>query len=354
MSNSKSNSKSNSNLYIAHIYDQLVAGEAYLRNISFETDTILRTECVANVEDDKYLPGHIREYILQNIKQSVTYKATINGKNIRLTFSSTNAKKPGITQDQLKSAFLIIYLLSLYGASKCSTQLDIDIFLTSFKKQLPSNPNQTIGAEHVNTGLSTYGCNRKSEIVIYREEEWFKVMIHELFHNFHLDFSTRDIKKAARALKAFCGVESDFAIYETYCETWARILNCCVESFIISQTPASYLKKFNKSIQLERLFSLKQADLILKRFKNPADYKEDSNVFCYYVLTASLMNDYAGFIEWCHISNPTILKFQDTAKNVDAFARLIMDKLEDPEFNRGIALVKRLNVGNTKSLRMTT
>ena len=352
---SKINKINKINLSIADIYDQLVDGEDYISTLLIVTDTIIRTRCISDVEDNMFLPNHIRLHILQNITHSITYKTVINGKNLQLTFSSfkKSTKGPIISDKQLNSVFLIIYLLSLYSGKKCSQQLDINIFLTPFKKQLPIKKNATIGVEHVNTGFTHSGCNIKSEIVIFREEEWFKVLIHELFHNFHIDFSTRNISKVTRQLRVFCRIDSDFAIYETYCETWARILNCFIKIFLQTENITLFKIDFNKSIELERVFSLKQADLIMKQFSSQSDYKEDSNVFCYYILTACLMNDYSGFIEWCHINNPDFIKFRDTDKNVEAFAMLIMEKLEDPTFNQGIATVKKFNIGNTKSLRMT-
>ena len=42
---------------------------------------------------------------------------------------------------------------------------------------------------HVNSGY-TYTCKENNEIVIYREEEWLKVLIHESFHAYGLDFSS--------------------------------------------------------------------------------------------------------------------------------------------------------------------
>ena len=53
---------------------------------------------------------------------------------------------------------------------------------------MPDSNIDIIDQIHVNTGFTTT-CPVDSEIVIFREEEWFKVFIHETFHNFALDFS---------------------------------------------------------------------------------------------------------------------------------------------------------------------
>ena len=40
-------------------------------------------------------------------------------------------------------------------------------------------------------------------------------------------------------------------------------------------------------------------------------YKEETNVFSYYILTALFLNDYKEFIQWCAVinTNNNIMKF---------------------------------------------
>lgn len=355
------------NKYIIYIYKQLLDGAKYINTLDISTDTVINTKCISNLNDNTFLPTHIKEYILTNTNQSITYRTTINGKNIRLSFSGMKNEKSkiNISNQQIYSVFLIIYLLSLYTSAQCSKQLNINIFLTQFKKELPNNKEEIISSNHVNSGLSNNGCNYTSQMIIYREEEWFKVLIHELFHNLNLDFSTKDISKSTKALREYCGIKSKYAIYETYCETWARILNCCISSFIMStilikNKPTAiimkqeYINNFHKLIKLESNFSLKQAELILKQFKKKEDYKENSNVFCYYILTACLMNNYLYFLIWCHENNPAFIKFKDTYKNIDSFTKLIINNLDSNNFNNDLDQVRKLNKGNNnKSLRMS-
>ena len=68
-------------------------------------------------------------------------------------------------------------------------------------------------------------------IVAHQNTElWFKVLIHELFHNLNLDFSTANISKSVKKLKSYCKLDSDYYIFETYCEIWGRILNVCIKN----------------------------------------------------------------------------------------------------------------------------
>ena len=63
------------------------------------------------------------------------------------------------------------------------------IYSTELTKNLPNSNIDILDQIHVNTAF-TYSCIEQSnEIVIFRKEEWLKVLIHESFHNFGLDFS---------------------------------------------------------------------------------------------------------------------------------------------------------------------
>ena len=65
-------------------------------------------------------------------------------------------------------------------------------------------------------------------LLIYRKEEWFKVLIHELFHVLGLDFSVINYDNNKEILrKHFNNINSDLLISEAYCELWATILNSC-------------------------------------------------------------------------------------------------------------------------------
>ena len=49
--------------------------------------------------------------------------------------------------------------------------------------------NKILSAVNVNSGYTSF-YNDLREIVIYRKEEWFKVLIHELMHYYDYDIKT--------------------------------------------------------------------------------------------------------------------------------------------------------------------
>ena len=81
-------------------------------------------------------------------------------------------------------------IISKISSPNCSKELNIFVYFTSLKKELPESQHMILQANNVNTAFTTT-CPVNSDIVIFRQEEWFKVFIHETFHNFALDFSDK-------------------------------------------------------------------------------------------------------------------------------------------------------------------
>ena len=109
-------------------------------------------------------------------------------------------------------------------------------------------------------------------------------------------------------------------------------------------------------MQMERVYTLNQGGKIIDRIIAPEEYKEDSNVICYYVFTAALMNNYLIFLQWCEDINKKdkILKFNNKPKNIENFTDLIIEKLDDNEFRNMLECVNSINLqSDRKSLRMS-
>ena len=125
---------------------------------------------------------------------ATSYKVNINNKNIIINFY-TNKHSSNPEYRDLYKIFIMLYLLTLYSSKKCSKSLTIDIYFTPFKRSLPKNASDIIGPININGGFTYGGCMSSNKITVYREEEWFKVLIHELFHNLDLDFAEMNIDK---------------------------------------------------------------------------------------------------------------------------------------------------------------
>jgi hypothetical protein len=105
-------------------------------------------------------------------------------------------------------------------------------------------------------------------IILFREEEVFKVLLHELFHVLGLDFShdTLATQKTAKYIREhFQLTIQDIRLFETYCETWATVLNCLITAFLqYSSQPLD--KNTQDAVQKEffRLFSYEQTYVLFQ------------------------------------------------------------------------------------------
>lgn len=161
----------------------------------------------------------------------LTYTFSLFGRNITLHFITEDAN-PDIElyNKYVDSIYMWIYILSQYASKKCSNTLVVYLYFTSLEKVLPSSNIQVLNELNVNTAFTTT-CPRDSEIVVFRKEEWFKVFIHETFHNFGLDFSDMNNSDAHKCILDIFKVRSNVNLYESYTEFWAEIMNALFCSF---------------------------------------------------------------------------------------------------------------------------
>ena len=240
---------------------------------------------------------------------------------------------------------------------------------------------------HVNGGISDI-CQTNGQIVVYRKEEWFKVFMHETMHNYGMDFSTLDISSANKKLQTIFAIQTHIKIYESYCEIWARIMNVFFECYfdihrhslsvfkplttrkqiinkihkqhsisikkqphVVTATQVNkdkknmFLNMFYDFMQHESVFSLFQCvkilnfmgldyniisthnttnDNIVKKF-----YKEETNVFAYYIIVAILISNFNNFILWCIDNNTNLINFKKEQTNIDSFIRFISENYKN-------------------------
>lgn len=236
--------------------------------------------------------------------------------------------------------------------------------MTEFKKRFPTKISEILDTEHVNSGLS-YHCTKNNDIVVYRKEEWFKVLIHESFHGFGLSFIEHDLsdntdRAMQRMLQKMYAISQPVRIYETYCEIWARILNVVFDCFADDDATPVYkcasesicpteFKVFVEcvieGIETNARFSQQQYAKLLQYAnishetltqsteENRAivreKYHENTNVFAYIILTCVLINSAHDFMVWCYKNNPfhndkrRIMQFRTIPSNFNGFIALL-------------------------------
>ena len=335
------------NKYAKQLYDLSTDSLDKVNNLQINREVTT----TSTIERSNFISEPIRKYIEETRKFTYKFNTTINQKNVTLHFVSFIRMNEITISYYCNLVFMVIFMLTNQTNNNCSKNLEIKVFLAPHKKMLPANKTDILGSNEVNTGFSTIGCRSHAAITIYREEEWFKVLIHELFHNLDLDFSDMDISKIKKNLYKIFKLQSEYEIAETYTEMWGRIINVVVTCVIKSDSFNNFLQLFMKSMELERQFTLKQAAIILDRITNVKEYREESNIFCYYILTAALFNNYLHFLNWCEENNTNLFKFKKTEKNIKAFVDLILTECDSPSFKSSLSCVNKYS--KNKSLKMT-
>ena len=302
---------------------------------------------MTNLLSSSYFSKGIINYINNKSKSYSLYNITINNVKINIYVLHFNTRK------SLKSIDMILMLLTMllsYSNLKIKT-LNIYLYLTKTFKLLPKNNIELLGSVNCNSGLS-YSCIENGEVLVYREEEWFKVLIHELFHCLCLDFvkmrsENNDLNKK---IKKLFNINIKCELSETYNEVWATILNSCINSFKLLDNKKdldSFILYTEISLKLEKIFSIYQCVKILdfmdlnykyffeKKSRNKLTkilYKERTNVFCYYILKSLLLYYSDDFVKWCMNNNTALLDFNKNPQNVQSFFLLILSKYNSSKF----------------------
>jgi hypothetical protein len=331
-------------------------------------------------------PQEIRKHIDDNALNVFTYSFHILSRNITIIFL-TEEEDPesviNIYNNYVDFMLVWLYIVDSYASKSCAPDLKIFVYHTGLLKLLPQTNIEVLDEIHVNTAF-TRTCPKKSEIIIFRKEEWFKVFIHETFHNFGLDFSDVNVSHATNKILSIFPVNSDVNLFECYTEFWARIMNvlfCSYMSINDKNNIGEFLKNTSMLIKFERTYAVFQmikvlhfmdisyTDLysndITSQHSRQSLYKEKTSVLSYYILTNVLLNNYQQFLLWCDENNTSLLQFKKTNANLDHFCAFIESKYKTKKLLGEIQcieqLFKKIKTSNTKkdvnyllkNLRMT-
>ena len=336
------------------IYNDIKISESYIsimdsRNMiesSVKEIKTLKELPKSNLMDSSFMPGNIKNKILYTILGYMKMTIKIGSMAVNIyygMFKKTDFNKLKKIKEDILFAFKVIKFCSLYTNLKSIKSLNIYLYLTNEKKQLPNTSIQVLGSNNCNSAV-TFACASNGKLLIYRREEWRKVLIHELFHSLCLDFAGNNYDTLRNNIKNIFNVQSDFEISESYTEYWATIINSCFISYSLLDNHNdidNFLLFVDFCVQLERMFSLYQmvkilnfmglnyenlykSDTLSKSFRKIL-YKEDTNVLCYYIIKTIFLFNNDEFLRWCMINNNNILKFDKMDHNFKELYVFIKD-----------------------------
>lgn len=211
--------------------------------------------------------------------------------------------------------------------------LDLTLILTNQKKILDAgiflkSADRYISYENINSG-STYP---RHSVVIWRREEIYKVLIHELIHFYCFDFGCNhiDYSKNSDRLQSIIKIKGKDSINEAYTETLATIINCMFYSYY-------HKKNLDTLLNLERAYLMFQFAKIIfisqgNSSHNIKDNKRDNNEIDYDKLVIKQKTSVRSYFVYklflfCNLDNFMRLIGTDlnVHKKIDSFTDLIID-----------------------------
>jgi hypothetical protein len=323
------------------------------------------------------IPSEIGKYILSESVVKVSYIFSLFGKKIRIHFVDEKYN-PENYGKYIERILLWFGFIIPHTSKECSKELSVFVYLMDLEKRLPPTRVHILDQIHVNTAF-TYSCQQKNEIVIYRKEEWFKVLIHETFHNLGLDFSNMNNVDCHNIIRSFFPVKSEVNLFEAYTEFWADVLNAMMVSFFSLKNKKDreeFLSTAFSLIYLEQCFGYFQMVKVLQfmglRYENLYEmntesqlmrenlYRENTNVFAYYVVKTILLSHFQEFIGWCHREHISLFAFKKTSQHQKNFCGFIETYYTSPAFLSNVNCVERSMVkmkqyrGKDKAFLMNT
>lgn len=226
--------------------------------------------------DSQYVPKWASRYMLKNF--------------LEIRHECFNVK---IYKNKLSPSFIkqLLQLLSYIRKSLNIKHEIINVFLLLSKKRKKIQVGETFKPDNINSGFSikhTIYDPKAVHIVIYRMEDVFKVLIHEIIHYVGLDLHNVD-NKVIRVI--------DEMIKKQY-KSMASVALYVNEAFTEALALHYYCLTMKKDFKVEQQHSIIQTKKFLivngcntlHDFKMKENYSEKSHPFAYILVKSALIN----------------------------------------------------------------
>ena len=345
--------------FFKEMYDNILDAKKDFKKTSVKNFSINEVTSQTQIpKPDSFHPHFFPDEIIKSIdtiaSHTMSFDYTISKRsvNVQLVFMDKNSISEIEQQytQYVEMIYIITHLLNNYSSIECGKNLSLFIYLTDFKKKVPMSSLDEFDTKHVNTAYSDI-CTTNSHIVIYRNEELVKVLIHELFHNYGLDFSRVKYTSMKEKMLKLFPIKTDCELTESYAEFFGEIINIAITTYYLDDSVKmpTYIHNAHYLLFYEKLFSLIQSvkvlykigleyenlylqDEVSNTLRNNIYYNENTNVFCYYIVKNILLFNCPEFITFCNKRNLQLLDFRKTNVTLDLFYEFIKDHHNDKRF----------------------
>lgn len=330
-----------------------------------------------HLKNNLYLPDNVKHFIIdksdKNKQYIHNYIITVNEYTIKLYLVEYNkhlsTKYCTNICKNIANIFNLLITITSNNYYRCSRDsIDIILYLTPFKRTTDNINSLGLGANHVNGGFC-YGCTNRQTVCVYRYEDYFKTLIHELVHNFGIDKylienisnkeSVEYVHKIYNLTNYKINSSFNYGINESYCEFWACIINCLytVKSRYKHLKFKNYFNKFKRLLITDILHNIVQVVKILKLYNlnyidiinlgKTNNYSETTHVISYYLLKTVLLYNLDSVINHDNLLENNSLNslnicFKAQKISIDKLIELLFNKSRSHDY------INLINIKNNK------
>ena len=274
-----------------------------------------------DILQSQFMSKLVVTYIKQKLHCKIVKEYIFDNTRVSLTMYCVNKKS--CIDHFIKVMNFYIYVLNQI---RHTPVINIIIYNTNLKKVFPAAPNLILNENNVNSGVTMFNDNT---IVIYRKEELYKVLLHELIHLYQLDFHTYDVSYD-KYLMSTCGIHvktphknrnNPLALFESYTESLACYGHILTHALFHSHSIDE--SDIQQVINRETKYYMLQASKVFKYGK----LYENAHVFSYYIAKAALYRSFdrfIGFVDANHIRLDTETK---KYAYLDMLTNIVLDSL---------------------------
>ena len=301
--------------------------------------------------DFAYIPSEIKTEIENACVHFYSCSFTFNQRVFTVFLCLTSVQVENIF-GLIRRIYLWLSMASEHVQKSCSNTVNVYFYLIKNKKEIPLKSADPIDLIHVNTAFTT-GCQRHTNVHIFREEEWFRALIHESFHNLGFDFLELKSKlqdEADDQIRNIFPVKMrEIRFNETYCEMWAEILNIVFIVYLSGVPSERMMNTFKQMLLYEGMFSLWQCVKVLNHnnlvysqlYNEPfaSSYKEKTQGFSYYILKSIYMVHVSHFLHFCATNaSPNLLSFPLNSDAIKKYTDIIEKNHNSKKMREGIQI----------------
>lgn len=303
-------------------------------------------------EDGRFISPKLKEMI--NRVNYISFKHTLNIKGVHIIIEIYKPTDYDINNINIRRILDVIgfiaYLCKLINVS-FKDEVGIKIVLSPFKKVL-SNQARQLTAYNVNSGFTVRDYYQgTSNIVIFREEEIVKVLIHELLHSFDIDSKTVSEVYDMEFMRMF-NKETRINLNESFTESFACLLNVCLASIYHSKKDKKILKEtFFKFLEDERKYILSVGEKVGKY--NKLNKREQTNITAYYVIKAINWMGIEDFAKYVVRNGYMIGKYRDYVEYLGLKLNDHLKDIKNLDFTKSDHRTGVENINNM-SIRMSS